>query len=79
MSTLATLHMDGNAELEKRIQSFLAGLGRQSLVRLQVKASGGVVLLTGHVNSFYERQLAISACHRVAGVYEVNDSIEVDP
>lgn len=78
MSTLATLHMGSDTELEQRIQSFLAGLGRQSLLRLQVTASHGVVYLNGHVESFYARQLAINACHRVAGVYEVADSIEVD-
>ena len=66
------------SDLERRIRVFLEGVGRERLRRLDVRVQQGVAFLSGHVSCFYERQLAISACQRVAGVYRVTDEIEVD-
>ena len=76
MSTLATL-ADTDRDLELRVRVFLASLGWQSLKQLHVRVNEVAVFLDGRVPSFYERQLAISACQRVAGVYQVSESIEV--
>jgi osmotically-inducible protein OsmY len=63
-------------ELERRVVNFLA----QHFPRLrtvQVEASQGVVTIFGRVHSFYERQLCINCCQRVAGVTKLNDEVEV--
>ena len=78
MESRTVLSAAGEAALEHRIQLFLESVGHDSLRRLRVRVDRGVALLTGHVASFYERQLAISACQRVPGVYQVSDEIEVD-
>ena len=77
MATLATL-ADTDADLELRVRVFLASLGWKSLKHLHVRVNEGVAFLDGCVPSLYEKQLAISACQRVAGVYRVSDAIEVD-
>jgi len=63
-------------ELERRVVNFLC----QHFPRLrtiEVSASQGVVTINGRVNSFYERQLCISCCQRVAGVTSLVDKVEV--
>src|SRR5262245_14004875 len=63
-------------ELEQRVTNFLA----QHFPRLrtvEVKAQQGVVTIFGRVNSFYERQLCINCCQRVAGVTGLSDKVEV--
>jgi osmotically-inducible protein OsmY len=64
------------SELEQRIKLHLAAT-RPELSRLDVRADGGTVRLSGQVASFYLRQLALSAVKRVAGVLCVSDDIEV--
>ncbi len=64
-------------ELERRVINFLA---RQHFPRLQtikVHARDGVVVISGRVNSFYERQMCIHCCQRVAGVVQLKDQVEV--
>ena len=78
MSGLASYADQTDSDLELRVRVFLANLGWQSLKQLQVRVNKGVAFLDGQVASYYERQLAISACQRVAGVYHVTDSIKVD-
>jgi osmotically-inducible protein OsmY len=63
-------------ELERRVGNFMA----KHFPRLQtveVEARQGVVTIFGRVNTFYERQLCISCCQRVAGVTGLNDKVEV--
>ena len=63
-------------ELERRVSNFLA----QHFPRLrtvEVEASQGVVTINGRVGSFYERQLCINCCQRVAGVASLVDKVEV--
>ena len=65
------------ADLEQRVRNFLEGRNIPGLRRLGVKAIAGQVTLFGRVRSFYEKQLALSCCQRVAGVIHVIDAIEV--
>ena len=44
---------------------------------VEVEVRQGVVTILGRVNTFYERQLCISCCQRVAGVINMNDKVEV--
>ena len=78
MDNHSVLPTSSDTDLERRIRIFLSNVGHESLRHLQVRVSRGVALLEGRVRSFYERQLAISACQRVPGVYQVSDEIAVD-
>ena len=65
-------------DLEGRIRNFFTRSTRESLQCLSVEATNGCVILQGRVSCFYERQLALGFCQRVAGVIEIEDQIEVD-
>ncbi len=54
-----------NAELRRRVVNYLRDRNRGSLNRVEVKAQGESVRLSGTVNSFYEKQLCLNACQRV--------------
>lgn len=64
-------------ELERRVKNFLAQRSIPGLRRLTVEVDGNSVLLRGRVRSYYEKQLAVNCCQRVAGVLNVIDWIEV--
>ena len=69
-------HFNIDRELERRVLSFMG----QRFTRtrpIEVQASQGVVTIRGDVRTFYERQLLISCCQRVAGVVRVNDELRV--
>lgn len=63
-------------DLTRRVMNFL----RQHFPRLrtvEVEARQGIITIRGRVNSFYERQLCIHCCQRVAGVVRLNDELNV--
>lgn len=64
-------------ELTRRVLNYLYGRYLPALRRLEVEASEGTITLRGRVNTFYEKQLAISSCQRVAGVHKLVDCVEV--
>lgn len=66
-----------SGELERRVKNFLAGRSIPSLRRLTVEVDGTSVQLRGMVRSYYEKQLAVHCCQRVAGVINVIDAIQV--
>jgi len=66
-----------NDQLKRRVSNFLQQAGRAGLQSLEVEAYGGAVTVRGRVRSYYERQLAINCCQRVAGVVQVVDDIQV--
>jgi BON domain-containing protein len=68
---------DGEDDLARRVKSFLAGRNVPGLRRLLVEVEGNSVILHGRVRTYYEKQLAITCCQRVAGVLNVIDEIEV--
>lgn len=45
--------------------------------RVRVHVHDGTVRICGRVQSFYERQLCLTSCQRLAGVRPVVDEIEV--
>ena len=65
-------------EIKRRITSLLFQRGVSSLRRLRIEVDGGTVTLRGGVASFYERQLCLSCCRRVPGVFKLVDEIDVD-
>ena len=64
-------------ELTQRIRLFFSQRQLTALGNLGVDVLGGVVTITGAVRSFYEKQIAISCCQRVAGVIRLIDQVEV--
>ena len=64
-------------ELQFRVKSFLSSRHFPGFEMLEVSARNGAVTLSGKVDSFYEKQIAISSCQRVAGVLELIDRIKV--
>jgi len=69
-----------DSELERRIRSFLKGLNLPALGDLEVGVRHGAAVITGHVCTFYQKQLATSCCQRVAGVLSVRNEVSVaDP
>jgi osmotically-inducible protein OsmY len=66
-----------DTELESRVKRFLAGLHRDSLAALDIQVKNGEVTVKGQLGSFYEKQLALAGCRRVAGVVKVHEKIDV--
>ena len=66
-----------DVELERRVYTFLGERGVRSLHNVEVHAREGDVVLRGTVTSFYQKQLCINCCQRVAGVRNLTDQIEV--
>jgi osmotically-inducible protein OsmY len=69
--------LDSDHALERRVENFLAMCGIPGAKRLGVRATEGVVTVSGIVSSFYQRQLCTHACRRVAGVHRLIDQIAV--
>ena len=65
-------------DLERRVVNYLAGRFMPALRRLAIEAEGGIVTVRGQVSSFYEKQIALHCCQRVAGVLELVDAVDVD-
>ncbi len=72
----AQSHAD-DRELERRVVRFLETKHVPGLRQLQVKAAGGVVTVSGRVQTFYEKQLCNQCCRRVAGVRELINAVDV--
>ena len=64
-------------DLKLRITGFLRQQGVSSWKRINIEMNEGTVTLHGTVPSFYERQLCISCCQRVAGVVRLVDNLQV--
>ncbi len=60
-----------------RLRGQLAGQHLKALKELQVEVSELAVTLRGCVNSFYERQMALTCTRRVAGLRQIVDHIDV--
>ncbi len=68
-----------NKELQKQVVAYLASRNFHSFRRLTVRAHQGVVSLSGNLDTYYERQVAVESARRVAGVTRIIDRIIVDP
>lgn len=64
-------------DLKRRVSGFLNHLHYPNLHELDVSVEHGVVAVQGVVPSYYEKQVALNACRRVAGVLVLDDRIEV--
>jgi osmotically-inducible protein OsmY len=66
-----------DCDLERRVRIFLGERHLPVLRRLEISVHNGTVVLSGRVRTFYERQVAVHSCRRVAGVREVVDRLRV--
>ncbi len=64
-------------DLKQRVSDYLLSRQMFALRNLDVQTDQGVVTLTGQVATFYEKQIALNVCRRVAGVYQLVDHVEV--
>lgn len=65
-------------DLKRRVSSYLASRYFPALNQLEIEAKAGIVTLRGCVSSFYEKQVALTSCQRVAGVLQLVDAVQVD-
>ena len=77
MSTLLYFDQASDRELESRVSRYLHDLNRLAPRRVRVRAKDGTVTLAGQVPSFYDKQLALNCCRRVAGVVRLVDEVRV--
>jgi osmotically-inducible protein OsmY len=75
---LAAARQHSDLDLERRVLNFLAGRFLPALRRLAIESEGGVVTVRGQVSSFYEKQVALHCCRRVAGVRDLIDAVDVE-
>ncbi|HUJ59024.1 MAG TPA: BON domain-containing protein [Kofleriaceae bacterium] len=68
-----------DAELKEDVGRELAWETRVDETAIGVSASGGIVTLNGTVSTWAEKQAAEQAAHRVAGVLDVANEIEIKP
>ncbi|HMP78569.1 MAG TPA: BON domain-containing protein [Pirellulaceae bacterium] len=66
-------------DLQRRVANFLHSQHFPAFKRLHVEVQDGAVTVLGTVDSFYEKQVALSSCQRVAGVLALIDQIAVTP
>jgi osmotically-inducible protein OsmY len=78
MQSLATLQTQfDDRDLERRVVNYLEGRHVPGLRHLSVQARSGIVTLRGKVQTFYEKQLCLDCCRRVAGVVKYVDAVDV--
>ncbi|MEM7454835.1 MAG: BON domain-containing protein [Planctomycetota bacterium] len=65
-------------DIRKRVLRFLSSRHFSTFRNIDVIVRHGEVTLTGTVCSFYEKQVALTSCRRVAGVLDMVDCIVVE-
>lgn len=63
--------------LAERIRDALKRQNIRTLRQIVVEVRDQNALVTGHVNSFYEKQLATSCCQQVAGIARIVNNLTV--
>jgi osmotically-inducible protein OsmY len=66
-----------DTDLARNVRQFL-DTHRNGFQRVSIRSEKGTVRLSGHVGSFFLRQMAIAMAKRVAGVRHVVDDLKVD-
>lgn len=66
-------------DVQRRVRSFLNSRHFPAFRQLQVEVENGSVRISGNVPSFYEKQVALNSCQRVAGVLQLIDEVGVSP
>ncbi len=66
-----------DADISHRVTSYLCYQGLGDIAQLDVEVHDGVVTLSGVVQDGQEKQVAVNACQRVAGVLHLIDQLQV--
>ena len=78
MQVTPQIRMDyPDQDLQKRVSRFLRSRHFSNFRDLDVRVTHGQVTISGEVDSYYEKQVAINACQHVAGVLSLVDDIDV--
>ena len=64
-------------DVKQRVSRFLSSRHFPAFRNIDVGVEHGAVTLTGEVESYYEKQVALTSCQRVAGVLTLVDEIDV--
>ncbi|MEL7496929.1 MAG: BON domain-containing protein [Planctomycetota bacterium] len=64
-------------DLRLRVSRFLSSRHFTTFMNLEVQVRHGEVTISGEVDSFYEKQIAMTSCQHVAGVLALVDHIKV--
>ena len=64
-------------DVEQRVRTFLNSRHFPAFRWLKVDVENGSVRLSGILTTFYEKQVALNSCQRVAGVLQLIDEIGV--
>ncbi len=68
----------GDLDIQQRVTHFLATRHFPGFQDLEVSVEDGFVTVSGHLDSFYAKQVALNTCQRVAGVVQLVDGITVE-
>ncbi len=78
MSSAQKIRIDyPDDDVHQRVSSFLYSRHFPAFRNLDIFVEHGAVTLTGEVQSYYEKQVAITSCQHVAGVLLLIDEIDV--
>ena len=66
-----------DTDVRKRVSNFLQNKNFPAFRNIKVVVHHGTVTLTGNVCSYYEKQVALNTCRRVAGVLAIIDKLDV--
>lgn len=64
-------------DVRQRVSRFLYSQHFPAFRNLDIVVEHGAVTLTGEVQSYYEKQVAMTSCQHVAGVLSLIDEIDV--
>ena len=65
-------------DILRRVTGYLSTRHFPNFRELDVEVDQGSVTVSGRLPSYYEKQVAINTCQRVAGVIELIDEIVVE-
>ncbi len=67
----------GNEELSRRVNIYLRSRHFDSFSDLDIEVDEGAVIISGKLDTYHQKQVAINSCQRVAGVITLIDRITV--
>ena len=65
-------------DVRQRVSRFLNSRHFPAFRNLDIEVEHGAVTLSGNVQSYYEKQIAMTSCQHVAGVLSLIDEIVVE-
>jgi osmotically-inducible protein OsmY len=80
MSAANPISLDcADDEIRLNVSRFLCSRHFPAFRYLDIQVDQGTVTLVGEVQSYYEKQVAMTSTHNVAGVVSIVDGIVVNP